>query len=301
MEHRHLLRTRVAAARIARRASTPHHGARRRAHDALGAPRARGGERARQAARGQRGLAQRARRIGAAVRRRRRRGRRRDGGAGEPRARVPICTRRWTAGGSMRRSMREALLGADREVGRSIARRTAASGAATVALCAGTGLLLSSWLIAWVGDCRVYRVEAAAGRARAAADHRRHVSASCAKRRRPAARPTIRRAWSATARSRRRTSVQVALARGEMLVLCSDGVHKHVEPQDLSGVLHGTAPLARRCGRLARACPRARQQRRCDGARRAARARAGRASRGCAVGALAALVAALAVALMVAA
>ena len=35
-----------------------------------------------------------------------------------------------------------------------------------------------------------------------------------------------------------------------MLVLCSDGVHKHVEPQDLSRVLRGSAPLARRCGRL---------------------------------------------------
>src|SRR5437764_13609832 len=57
-------------------------------------------------------------------------------------------------------AIRNALLCADREVGRSISRRTGASGAATVALCAGTGVLLSKWLIAWVGDCRVYRVSA---------------------------------------------------------------------------------------------------------------------------------------------
>jgi serine/threonine protein phosphatase PrpC len=30
--------------------------------------------------------------------------------------------------------------------------------AATVALCVATGQLLSRWLIAWVGDCRIYRV-----------------------------------------------------------------------------------------------------------------------------------------------
>jgi protein phosphatase len=43
---------------------------------------------------------------------------------------------------------------------------------------------------------------------------------------------------------------QVALQGGEMLVLCSDGVHKHVEPRELTHVLHGSAPLARRCSRL---------------------------------------------------
>src|SRR5205085_8673362 len=46
-----------------------------------------------------------------------------------------------------------AVLDADREVGRTIASRTQASGAATVALCAGTEASLSRWLIAWVGDC----------------------------------------------------------------------------------------------------------------------------------------------------
>jgi serine/threonine protein phosphatase PrpC len=35
-----------------------------------------------------------------------------------------------------------------------------------------------------------------------------------------------------------------------MLVICSDGVHKHVGPQELSRVLRGSAPLVRRCGKL---------------------------------------------------
>ena len=42
----------------------------------------------------------------------------------------------------------------------------------------------------------------------------------------------------------------VALGGSEMLVICSDGVHKHVAPVELADVLHGSASLARRCGRL---------------------------------------------------
>jgi serine/threonine protein phosphatase PrpC len=62
-------------------------------------------------------------------------------------------------------AIRCAVLAADRDVGRRIARRTDASGAATVALCAATDMSLSRWLIAWVGDCRVYRVSGVRGEA----------------------------------------------------------------------------------------------------------------------------------------
>ena len=146
-------------------------------------------------------------------------------------------------------AIRDALLGADREVGRSISSRTGASGAATVALCAGTGLLLSKWLIAWVGDCRVYRVSAgrdAPAQALTVDDTYRHLSevpppgGSCD----DPARMVGNGAVSAPNVER------VVLRRGEMLVICSDGVHKHVEPGDLSRVLHGSAPLVRCCGRL---------------------------------------------------
>ena len=146
-------------------------------------------------------------------------------------------------------AIRDALLCADREIGRSISSVTGASGAATVALCAATDVLLSRWLIAWVGDCRVYRVRAAPdepAQALTVDDTYRHLSevpppgGSCDDPARmvgngAVSEPNVER---------------VALRRGEMLVICSDGVHKHVEPRELSRVLHESAPLVRRCGRV---------------------------------------------------
>jgi len=146
-------------------------------------------------------------------------------------------------------AIRDALLCADREVGRSISSVTGASGAATVALCAATDVLLSRWLIAWVGDCRVYRLRAAPdepAQALTVDDTYRHLGevpppgGSCDDPARmvgngAVSEPNVER---------------VALRRGEMLVICSDGVHKHVEPRELSRVLHESAPLVRCCGRL---------------------------------------------------
>ena len=42
----------------------------------------------------------------------------------------------------------------------------------------------------------------------------------------------------------------VDLARDEMLLLCSDGVHKHAGPSDIARLLRGTVPLVTRCARL---------------------------------------------------
>ena len=145
--------------------------------------------------------------------------------------------------------IRDAVLRADREVGRSIARHTDGAGAATVALCAGTGMLLSRWLIAWVGDCRVYRVSARGeepAQLLTVDDTYGHLSElpPPGGSRDDPARMVGNGAVSAPNVER------VALRDGEMLVLCSDGVHKHIEPGDLSRVLHGSAPLARRCARL---------------------------------------------------
>ncbi len=146
-------------------------------------------------------------------------------------------------------AIRDALLRADREVGRSISNVTGASGAATVALCAGTGALLSRWLIAWVGDCRVYRLGTGPDKPAQALtvdDTYRHLGET----------PPPGGSYDDPARMVGNGAVsepnveRVALHRGEMLVICSDGVHKHVEPQELSRVLHGPEPLVRRCGRL---------------------------------------------------
>jgi protein phosphatase len=147
------------------------------------------------------------------------------------------------------RSIRNALLRADRDVGRSIASRTAASGAATVALCAGTGVLLSRWWIAWVGDCRVYRVGTRRDKPAqqlTVDDTYRHLHEA----------PPPGGSRDDPARMVGNGAVSmpnvraVALGGSEMLVLCSDGVHKHVAPVELADVLHGSASLARRCGRL---------------------------------------------------
>ena len=60
-------------------------------------------------------------------------------------------------------AVRLALLEADREIAQRIADRGAASGAATAVVCVATGALRASWIVAWVGDCRVYRVVKGAG------------------------------------------------------------------------------------------------------------------------------------------
>jgi len=147
------------------------------------------------------------------------------------------------------RSIRDAVLRADREVGRSIARETDSAGAATMALCAGTGVLLSRWLIAWVGDCRVYRVSAQSdepAQLLTVDDTYEHLSEV----------PPPGGAHDDPARMVGNGAVsspnvdRVSLAGGEMLVLCSDGIHKHIGPGEISDVLRGPAPLVRRCGRL---------------------------------------------------
>ena len=55
--------------------------------------------------------------------------------------------------------MRHALLDADQRIARRVAREHGGSGAATVAACAMQDDAASRWLVAWVGDCRVYRVD----------------------------------------------------------------------------------------------------------------------------------------------
>jgi len=146
-------------------------------------------------------------------------------------------------------AIRNAVLRADREVGRSIARATEGAGAATMALCAGTGVLLSRWLIAWVGDCRVYRVgvrDEEPAQLLTVDDTYERLSEV----------PPPGGSYRDPARMVGNGAVsspnvdRVALSGGEMLVLCSDGIHKHVGADEMSDVLRGSAPLARRCARL---------------------------------------------------
>src|SRR6185436_14545828 len=114
------------------------------------------------------------------------------------------------------------------------------SGAATVALCAGTGALLSKWLIAWVGDCRVYRVRAAhdePAELLTRDDTYGHLGED----------PPLGGSPDDPARMVGNGAVtapnveSVHLGDGEMLVLCSDGLHKHVGPHEINRQLRAHA------------------------------------------------------------
>jgi protein phosphatase len=146
-------------------------------------------------------------------------------------------------------SIRDALLDADRAIAKGIANRSGTTGAATVALCAATGAFRSRWLVAWVGDCRVYRVASlpyAPAQLLTSDDTYRHLCEE----------PPPGGSVDDPARMIGNGAVsapnvlRVALGRNEMLVLVSDGVHKHVEAGEMAQALREEAPLARRCLRL---------------------------------------------------
>jgi protein phosphatase len=146
-------------------------------------------------------------------------------------------------------SIRDALLDADSEVGRSIAKHTAASGAATVALCAGTGHLLSRWLVAWVGDCRVYRVGTAPGEP-AELLTRDDTYGLLGETPPPGGSKDDPARMVGNGAITVPNVESVELRDGEMLALCSDGLHKHVEPREIAEQLRAASPLARCCTRL---------------------------------------------------
>jgi serine/threonine protein phosphatase PrpC len=141
-----------------------------------------------------------------------------------------------------------ALLDADREIRKSIASCTDAPGAATVALAVAVDPALSRWLVAWVGDCRVYRVGAAREVAELLTrdDTYRHLDEA----------PPTGGSPDDPARMVGNGAVdapnvrEATLGDGETLVLASDGVHRHADPRVIRDLLCATTPLARRCVRL---------------------------------------------------
>ena len=146
-------------------------------------------------------------------------------------------------------AVRTALLDADRAIARSIAKRSGETGAATVALCKASGASLSRWLVAWVGDCRVYRLggtRAGAAQLLTVDDTYRHLHEE----------PPCGGSLDDPARMVGNGAVDapnvrgVELRAGEMLVLCSDGVHKHAAAADIGRLLREPSPLVRRCAGL---------------------------------------------------
>ena len=156
-------------------------------------------------------------------------------------------------------AVRLAVLDADRAIAVRIARVTDEPGAATVVLAAPLDAEAGRWLIAWVGDCRAYRLARGRAGSRAARldlltrdDTFRHL------------REPVPPGGSADDPARMvgngatgGPNVAVHdLAPGELLVLCSDGVHKRLGAGDWRRVLVQRVSLAERCAdvlRVARA------------------------------------------------
>jgi len=145
--------------------------------------------------------------------------------------------------------VRAAMLDADRAIARRIAQVTDLPGAATVALCAPVNLFASKWLVAWVGDCRVLRL-AMRGEPGIELltrdDTFRHLNES----------PPAGGSLDDPARMVGNGAISGAnvalhdLACGDMLMLCSDGVHKCVHASDWCRILQQRVPLAQRCEEL---------------------------------------------------
>jgi protein phosphatase len=138
------------------------------------------------------------------------------------------------------------MLEADRAIAGRIAEVTQAPGAATVALCVPVDRLGRRWLLAWVGDCRVYRLPAgedAAIQLLTRDDSFLHLGET----------PPPGSSLDDPARMVGNGAIAGAnvalhgLARGDLLALCSDGVHKHLDAGDWARVLRQPVPLAQRC------------------------------------------------------
>ena len=144
---------------------------------------------------------------------------------------------------------RRAMLDADRTIAQRIAEVTDAPGAATVVLCAPVNRWASTWLLAWVGDCRIYRLALAGGREielLTRDDTFRHLGEL------PAAGGSLDDPARMVGNGAT-TGANVALhdlACGDLLVLCSDGVHKHLDSADWRRVLTQPDSLLQRCESL---------------------------------------------------
>lgn len=147
-------------------------------------------------------------------------------------------------------TVREAVLAADRAIAESIAALTDFPGAATVALCAPVNAFASRWLVAWVGDCRVYRVSGVDGpgslQALTVDDTFEHLCEVPP----PGSSPDDPARMVGNGAVSRPNVAYTELERGDMLVLCSDGVHKHVAADDFARLPASALPLAERCDAL---------------------------------------------------
>ena len=146
-------------------------------------------------------------------------------------------------------TVRAVMLDADRTIQRAIARRTDLPGAATVVLAAPVDAFATRWLIGWVGDCRAYRL-AADGEGRVQALTRDDTFRALGEAAPPGGSPDDPARMVGNGATAGANVALHELATGDLFVLCSDGVHKHLDEDDWRGALQSDAPLPDRCERL---------------------------------------------------
>lgn len=143
------------------------------------------------------------------------------------------------------RGVDDAMLAADRAIAGAIARVTDRPGAATVALCAPLDIFAAKWLVAWVGDCRVYRWSPRApGQLEPLT--RDDTFANLGEAPPPGGSPDDPARMVGNGATSGANAAVHTLAHGDLLALCSDGIHKHLDEADWCRLLARLVPLARR-------------------------------------------------------
>ncbi|MEO7056666.1 MAG: protein phosphatase 2C domain-containing protein [Caldimonas sp.] len=142
----------------------------------------------------------------------------------------------------------EAMLAADRVIAAAIARVTMNPGAATVALCAALDATAANWLVAWVGDCRVYRWSPLAAHLECLTRDDSFGQLGEAPPPGGSADDPARMVGNG-ATDGANCAVHT-LAHRELLAVCSDGIHKHLDGADWRRLLTEPRPLSQRCQAL---------------------------------------------------
>jgi PPM family protein phosphatase len=146
-------------------------------------------------------------------------------------------------------SVSAAVLAADRVIAGAIGRVTDRPGAATVVLGAPLDAPAASWLIAWVGDCRAYRWSARTS-ATLVPLTRDDTFAHLGEIAPVGGSPDDPARMVGNGATLGANAALHPLECGELLALCSDGVHKHLDEADWCRLLAAPMPLAARAERL---------------------------------------------------
>lgn len=144
-----------------------------------------------------------------------------------------------------------AMLAADRTIAEAIARVTERPGAATVVLCAPLDASAARWLVAWVGDCRVYRW-AARGAGQLDLLTRDDTFGHLGETPPPGGSAHDPARMVGNGATTGANALVHELGCGDVLVLCSDGVHKHLDGADWCRILAAPVSLAQRGQALVR-------------------------------------------------